>query len=65
MARTWGKGQCGGGAVSNLHSLWSALQEVQDPVAEGGVQTQGSELGVQTQGSELGVIFGRNNSVEC
>ena len=48
--------QCGGGVVANPHSLWSACQEVQDPVAEGGVQTQGSELGVELQG---------NNSVDC
>ena len=41
---TWGgpllKGQCEGGVVANPHSLWSAHQDVQDPVAGGGVQTQ-------------------------
>ena len=47
--------QCGGGDVANSHSLWFASQEVQDPIAEGGVQTQGSELGVE---------LGGNNSVE-
>ena len=38
----WGgpcvKSQCGGVFFSNSHSLWSARQEFQDPVAEGGVQ---------------------------
>jgi hypothetical protein len=47
--------QCGGGDVANPHSLWFSSQEVQDPIAEGGVQIQGSELGVE---------LGRNNSVE-
>jgi hypothetical protein len=32
------------GLVSYLHHLEEALQEVQDPVAEGRVQTQGPEL---------------------
>ena len=36
----WHKSQCEGGAVANPHSLWSARQEVQDPDAEDGVQTQ-------------------------
>jgi hypothetical protein len=35
------KSQCGGDVVANPHSLWSVRQEVQDPVAEGDVQTQG------------------------
>ena len=30
--------------VSYLHHLGAALQEVQDPVAQGGVQTQGLKL---------------------
>ena len=47
--------ECGGG-VANPLGLWSTRQEVQDPVAEGGVQTQGSELGV---------VLGGNNNVEC
>ena len=44
--------QCGEGVVANPHSLWSARQEVQDPVAEHSVQAQGIELG-------------GNNGVEC
>jgi hypothetical protein len=36
----WVKSQCGGGVVANPHNLWSVCQEVQDPVAEGGVQNQ-------------------------
>jgi hypothetical protein len=50
------KSQCGGGVVASPDSPWSACQDVQDPVAEGGVQTQGSELVVE---------LGGNNSVEC
>ena len=38
------KGQRGGGVVAYPHHLGSACQEVQDPVAEGGVQPQGPEL---------------------
>ena len=49
------KSQCGGGVVASPHSLRFARQEVQDPVAEGSVQTQGSELGD---------VLGGNNSVE-
>jgi hypothetical protein len=33
-----------GGVVSYIHHLGSAHQEVQDPVAQGRVQTQGPEL---------------------
>ena len=36
--------QLSGGVVSNLHQLGAVCQEVQDPVAQGGVQTQGPEL---------------------
>jgi hypothetical protein len=50
------KSHCGGAVVANLHSLWAACQEVQDPVAEGGVQTRGSELSIELRG---------NNSFEC
>jgi hypothetical protein len=31
--------------VPTLTTWWPAHQEVQDPVAEGGVQSQGPELG--------------------
>ena len=48
------KSQCGGGVVTHPHNLWSARQEVQDPVAEGGIQPQTSELGVE---------LGANNGV--
>ena len=50
------KSQCGGGVVANPHSLWSTCQEVQDSIAESGVQTQGSELGFELK---------ENNSVGC
>jgi hypothetical protein len=36
--------QRSGGVVSYLHHLGVARQEVQDPVAQGGVETQGPEL---------------------
>jgi hypothetical protein len=45
-----------GGVVSYLHYLRAARREVQDPVAQGGVQTQGPELN-----DDLGVYYG----VEC
>ena len=41
------------GSVSYLHHLAAARQEVQDPVAQGGVQTQGPELN-----DELGRYYG-------
>ena len=37
--------QQSGSVVSYLHHLGAARQEVQDPNAQGGVQTQGLELG--------------------
>ena len=52
----WGpcvEGQHSGGVVSYLHHLGAAHQEVQDPVAQGGVQTQGPELN-----DELGGYYG-------
>lgn len=42
---------CGGDVVVNTHSLWSARQDVQDIVIEGG--------------PELGDKLGGNNGVEC
>jgi hypothetical protein len=48
--------QRSGGVVSYFHHLGSARQEVQDPFAQGGVQTQGLELN-----DELGGYYG----VEC
>ena len=48
--------QQNGGVISYLHHLGAARQEVQDPVAQGGVQTQGPELD-----DELGGNYG----VEC
>ena len=44
------------GVVSYLHHLRAARQEVLDPVAQGGVQTQGTELNY-----ELGGYY----AVEC
>ena len=46
-APLWGpsvEDQRSGGDVSYLHHLGAARQEVQDPVAQGGVQTQGLKL---------------------
>ena len=43
----WGprvEDQQSGGVVSYRHHLGAARQEVQDPVAQGGVQTQGHKL---------------------
>ena len=57
--RTWGpsvEDQRSGDVVSYLHHLGAARQEVQDPVAQGGVQTQGLILD-----DELGGYYG----VEC
>ena len=45
-----------GGVISYLHHLGAAHQEVQDPVAQGGAQTQRLELN-----DELGGYYG----VEC
>ena len=46
-AHLWGpsvEDQRGGGVVTYPHHLGAARQEVQDPVAQGGVETQGLEL---------------------
>ena len=46
-APLWGpsvEDQRAGEVVSYLHHLGAALQEVQDPVAQGGVETQGLEI---------------------
>ena len=48
--------QRSGYVVSYLHHLGSARQDVQDPVAQGGVETQGLKLN-----DELGGYY----SVEC
>jgi hypothetical protein len=37
--------QCGGCVVAYHHCLGEAHQDVQEPVSEGGVQSQGPELG--------------------
>ena len=58
-APLWGpcvEDQQSGGVVSYLHHLGVARQEVQDPISEGGVQTQGLELN-----DELGGYYG----IEC
>jgi hypothetical protein len=52
----WGprvEDQCNGGMVAYLHHLASTHQEVQDPVTQEGVQTQGPELS-----DELGGHYG-------
>ena len=52
----WGpsvEDQQSGSVVSYLHHLGAARQVVQDPVAQGGVQTQGPELS-----DELGGYYG-------
>ena len=46
-APLWGpsvEDQRGGDVVTYLHHLGAARQEVQDPVAQGGVKTQGLKL---------------------
>ena len=55
----WGpsvEDQPSGGVVSYLYHLGAARQEVQDPIAQGGVQTLGLKLN-----DELGGYYG----VEC
>ena len=47
------------GVVAYLHHLGASRQEVQDPVAQGGVQTQGHELV-----KELGGYFDVEGGVE-
>ena len=52
----WGpsvEDQRSGGVVSYLHHLGAARQEVQDPVAQGGVEIQGLKLN-----DELGGYYG-------
>jgi hypothetical protein len=44
--------QCGRSVVPYLNYLGSARQEVQDPVAQGGVQNQGPELSDEHSGVE-------------
>ena len=39
------EGQSGRGVIAYPHHLGAARPEVQDPVAKGGVQSQGPELG--------------------
>jgi hypothetical protein len=59
QAPLWGpsvEGQRGGDVVSYLHPLGVARQEVQDPIAQGGVEAQGLLLD-----DELGGCY----SVEC
>jgi hypothetical protein len=47
----WGvEVQCSGGVVSYLLHLVAGCQEVQDPVAQGGVQTQGPKLNDELRG---------------
>ena len=49
----WGprvKGKCGRNDVAYPHHLGLACQEVQDPVAEGGVRSQGPKLGDELGG---------------
>ncbi|KAI3362606.1 hypothetical protein L3Q82_001696 [Scortum barcoo] len=48
--------QGGGCGAAHPHSLWSSHQEVQDPVTEGGVETEVSELGDE---------LGGHDGVEC
>ena len=58
-APLWGpsvKDQRGGDVISYLHHLGAACQKVQEPVAQGGVETQGLKLN-----DEFGGYFG----VEC
>ena len=46
-APLWGpsvEGQRSGDVVSYLHHLGTARQKVQDPIAQGGVETQGLQL---------------------
>jgi len=50
------QGQYRGGETANSHHLGSAHQEIQDPVAKGGVKAQAPELENELSG---------HNSVEC
>jgi hypothetical protein len=52
----WGpsvEDQRGGDVVSYLHHLGAARQKVQDPIAQGGVETQGLQLD-----DEIGGYYG-------
>ena len=52
-APLWGpsvEDQQSGGDVSYLHHLGAARQEVQDPIAQGGVETQGLKLNDELEG---------------
>ena len=50
------EGQRSGDVVSYLHHLGAASQKVQDPVAQGGVETQGLQFDDE---------IGGNYGVEC
>jgi len=50
------QGQYRGGETAHPHHLGSAPQDVQDPVAKGGVKPQAPELGKELSG---------HKSVEC
>jgi hypothetical protein len=58
-AQFWGPSvddQRSGYVVSYIHHLWVARQEVQDPIAH---------VGVETQGLKLNDVFGGYYGVEC
>ena len=67
-APRWGthvEDQGSGGVVAYLHHLGSAHQEFRDPVAQGGVQTQGPEFSDELGGKyaiEGGVIVDEQHS---
>ena len=54
-----------GGVVAIPHSLWSAHQEVQDPVAEGGVQNQHSHIDVPLVQMCYGPVNNDGNCIFC
>ena len=59
-APLWGQcveEQCSGGVVSNIYHLEAARQEVQDPIAQGGVESQGLK-----HNDELGGYYGMSCS---
>ena len=47
---TWGGSSVKGQRVTHSNHLWSAGQEVVDPPAQGGVQTQVKQFGGQSGG---------------
>jgi hypothetical protein len=53
------EGQCGGCVIAYLHHLGMTHQEVQDPVSEGCVQSQGPEL----SGEEGTMVLNSMNSI--